>query len=329
MYIAVTHKKGSTHYQLRHSCEVNNRLGYLNLFDLGSNPARFIKYPGGNAFYIDEAIEDALTSLGIEYDTDELEDLFWHWLDPEIKYAVRHFRNRSDRIKNRSAHDYEGLTTDIQPFDKRRMHFLKFGSMDQGPVANMPPALFKDLAYQSRDEIEQGFLRQESILKPHEVKSYVYTIFDLQSFFSSFMAKKMPHVLDQKKVEAHLLEEICRVNSLLFNKKNELDGYLKRYLIMFFDYQYADTTLLDDLAKDFMFRHHFYTPKPPPNIPVRNALKIFKLTQKEFRQMDKKELTQHYRNLARNCHPDVGGSHDACVELNTAYESLLERISKN
>ncbi len=96
---------------------------------------------------------------------------------------------------------------------------------------------------------------------------------------------------------------------------------------MFFDHQYADTQLLDDFANAFMFRQRFHTPKPPRNIPVRNALKIFQLNKKTFKAMSKKQLTKHYRRLARKVHPDTGGSHEEFVELNNAYESLLSRIS--
>ncbi|MCP3898875.1 MAG: J domain-containing protein [Desulfobacteraceae bacterium] len=76
-----------------------------------------------------------------------------------------------------------------------------------------------------------------------------------------------------------------------------------------------------------MFRTRSQTPAPPKNIPVRNALKTFNLTKKAFMQMTKKELTKHYRALAKQIHPDTGGSNEEFVELNNAYESLLSRIS--
>jgi hypothetical protein len=324
MYIALTKKNGKASYELRCTCEVDDQLTHTVLFNLGDDPSKFIVYPGGNAYYFDESIDEVLSESNIDYDSDQLDLLFWPWLDPEIKYAVQSFRDRGDS-KTGTNRDHFTARTIIQAFDKRRTHFLKFGTMEQGPVENMPTALFKGLDIQSRDEIEQTFMSQERVLKAHELKSYVYTAFDLQSFFSSYMAAKMPHVLDQKKVETLFLKELCRLNALLFDKTDELDQYMRRYMIMFFDYQYADTTLLDDLAKDFMDRHRFHKPQKPANIPLRNALKVFRLTKKAFKVMSEKALNQYYRKLARTCHPDSGGSHDAFVELNNAYESLLSR----
>ncbi len=301
---------------------------HRDLFDLGPDPSLLIKYPGGNAFYFDEAMEDAISGNGATYDPDELEDIFWPWIRPDIKRAVDTFQNRSSKStrKKLTKKEKEALSARVHKFDKRRTHYFKFANMDQGPVENMPAVLFKDLATQSRDEIEQHFLKLEFSLKAHELKSYVYTVFNLQSFFSSFMAKKMPHALDQDKVDAHFLTKICRLNAELFNKKKFLDDYMIRYVIMFFDYHYANTTLLDDFAKEFMSRHQFFNPRPQKSITSRTACKIFNITQKEFKGMTKKCLTRLYRRLARQVHPDTGGSHKEFVELNNAYKSLLEKI---
>jgi hypothetical protein len=199
--------------------------------------------------------------------------------------------------------------------------------MDQGPIENMPVVLFRGFPTQSRDEIEQSFLKQEFSLKSHELKSYVYTIFNLQNFFSGFMAKTMPHALDQERVDHHFLEEICRINGNLFHKKDFLDDYMIRYLIMFFDHAYANTTLLDDLAHAFMSRRRNFTaPTPQAALSTRQACKAFHLTRKEVAALTKKGLTRQYRKLARQVHPDTGGSHEKFVELNLAYESLLKKI---
>ena len=330
MYIAYKKNKGRSRYILRESCTLKDQLTYRDLFDLGSDPAKFIKYAGGNAFYFDEAIDEALFKADADYDSDELEDLFWPWIKPDIKRAIDTFRNRSSdsNYKKLDKRQKEYISSQVHSFDKRRAHFLKFGNMDQGPLENMPAALFKDLVFQSRDEIEQRFLREEFALKPKELKSYVFTVFDLQSFFSGFMAKKMPQVLDQNKVETYFLKEICKRNKKLFDKETHLDEYLIRYIIMFFDHTYADTTLLDDLTRDFMARHRFFKPPPRKSITTRKAYKIFNLTRKQLRTMTRKCLTGKYRKLARKVHPDTGGSHEKFVELNDAYETLLEKITR-
>jgi len=43
--------------------------------------------------------------------------------------------------------------------------------------------------------------------------------------------------------------------------------------------------------------------------------------------MSKSRLTRIYRKLAREHHPDHGESHDKFVEINNAYQILLEKIN--
>jgi hypothetical protein len=328
MYIAYKKNHGQSQYILRESCIIDSQLTFRDLFDLGSDPSLFVKYPGGNAFYFDEKMEDILSESGADYDSDEIEDLFWPWIRADIRRAIETFKSRSSNKhhKNLTKREKNQIAAQVHNFDKRRTHFLKFGNMDQGPVENMPAVLFKDVIHQSRDEIEQYFLKQEFSLKPHELKSYVYTVFDLQSFFSDFMAKTMPHVLDQEKVDEYFSKEICRLNIELFNKDTHLDEYMIRYSIMFFDHSYADTTLLDDFAKSFMSRHRFFKPRPKKSITTDKACKIFNITKKELKTMTKKNLSKLYRRLARQVHPDTGGSHEEFVKLNNAYQRLSSII---
>jgi len=328
MYIAIEKNNGQAHYFLRESCTIEEQLTFRTLFDLGPDPSAYIIYAGGNAFYFDETMEDTLAGYNSDYDSDELEDLLWPWIRPDIRRAIDTFRNRSSTSgrKKLSAKEKKQIAVHVHSFDKRRIHYLKFANMDQGPVENMPAVLFKNLVRQSRDEIEQHFLKQEFALKAHELKSYVYTVFDLQYFFSGLMAKRMPHVLDQEKVDHYFLKELCHLNNELFHSSTWLDDYLIRYLIMFFDHQYANTTLLDDFAKDFMFRNRSFKPRRQKSISIKNACKVFKITPEIFQQLTSKELTRHYRELARKVHPDTGGTHEQFVELNTAYESLSEKI---
>ncbi|MBF0258289.1 MAG: J domain-containing protein [Desulfamplus sp.] len=140
------------------------------------------------------------------------------------------------------------------------------------------------------------------------------------------LSKKMPHALDQDKVDRFFLEEICLLNKTLFNKDALLDDYLIRYVIMFFDYSYADSKLLDELAQDFMNRHRVFTPRPQKTVTTSNACKIFNITRAHLDTLTKKSLTKLYRDIARQVHPDTGGSHEKFVELNNAYETLLEKV---
>lgn len=330
MYIATEQYKNQAHFFLRETVEKDGRLTHRTLYDLGSTPSGVIKYPGGNAFYFDEALEDELHRIGVNFSDDALEDLFWPWLRPDIRRAIETFQSRGKNSREPlSGARKQEIASCVHFFDKRRAHFLKFGSMDQGPIENMPPVLFKHLLNCSRDEIEQAFLSQERRLSAHELKSYVFTVFDLQSFFQSILAKKMPQALDQEKVDTYFAKELCRLNKNLFQKERRLDDYMIRYAIMFFDHQYTDTKLLDEMARDFIFRHRYHRQSPMvKKTPIRQACKIFEINKSELKTLTKKELTKRYRRLARKVHPDAGGSNDQFVKLNDAYKSLLTRINK-
>lgn len=330
MYIARIQDKTARRYVLRESVNHNGTMVSRDLFDLGESPGQWIRYPGGNAFYLDEEMVYELLDTSDTFDADHLEDLFWPWVRPDIRRAVESFRNRSvnrSRPARLTDREKETILKTTQPFDMRRAHYLKFGNMDQGPIFDMPAVLFKGLRDKSRDEIEQEFLSQESRLKDRELKSYVYTIFDLQRFFRGFMAKKMPHALNQEKVETFFLDELCDINQRLFDRTDHLHPYMNRYLIMFFDHAYADTVLLEELKNDFIFRHRFFRQPPPrPTVSGKKARMVFNIDKQTMKTMSRRELTRRYRELARKHHPDKGGSHDAFVELNNAFQALLKKI---
>lgn len=329
MYIARQKSGSGWNYTLKSSCVIHNELTCTEIFDLGSDPALFIKYTGTNGFYFDETLENAIGDSGFGDNPDEIEDLLWPWIRKDIRLAVETFRHRSSKREFRrlTTAQKKEIKKQVHWFDKRRAHFLKFGHMAQGLTENMPPALFKHLPGCCRDEIEQRFMQQELKLKSHELKTYVYTVFDLQRFFQSFMAEKMPHVLDQTKVEEFFHRELCRLNKDLFNLTTHPHPYMVRYIIMFYDYLYADSTLLDDFAQSFMNRHRFFKVKPKNPIPVGKALTLFGLTPDRLKTISKEELTRTYRKLARRAHPDTGGSEEEFIELNDAFSQLREQLS--
>lgn len=328
MYIACHKIKSKWNYTLKSSCTIGDELQSITIFDLGQDPSIFIKYTGTNGFYFDERIEQAIIDSGLKPDSDEIEDLLWPWINNDIRYAVETFKHRSSKtgFKRMTSDQKKQIRNQVHWFDKRRAHFLKFGSMAQGSVEKMPPVLFKQLPGCCRDEIEQSFLQQELRLKPHELKSYVYTAFDLQRFFNSFMAKKMPHVLDQKKVETFFHQELCQLNEELFNLTSHPHEYMIRYIIMFYDYLYTDSTLLDDFAKAFMDRRRVFKTKPKNPVPIQKALTLFNITGVQLKTLTKEKLTRMYRKLARTVHPDTGGSEEKFVELNDAFNQLLDNI---
>lgn len=331
MYLAKVKKNRQFTYILRESVREGEQIVARDIFDLGPSPGAWIDYPGGNAWYLSPDLESKISRLAHTFDSEALEELFRPFIRPSIRRATRTFRQRAaKRYTPMTRVQKETIARQVHAFDKRRAHFLKFGNMDQGPLVNMPAVIFKHVYNKSRDEIEQRFMDQERVLRPRDLKSYVYTVLDLHRFFKGFMAKQMPHTLDQDKVEAFFIQELCLLNKELFGLTSHLHEYLIRYAVMFFDHTYGDSVLLDDMAKDFQFRQRNQRFKPRDTtrqLTLSQAFKIFNLTAKALASMDKKALTREFRRLAREHHPDKGGSHDKFVELNNAYQTLLEKIS--
>ncbi|MFH1153950.1 MAG: J domain-containing protein [Pseudomonadota bacterium] len=334
MYIARHRRNRSLCYFIRRSLQVGGQYIHQELMSLGPDPARFVIYPGGNAFYIDETISQALKALedqSISVDSDTLEALFWPFIRPDIKRAVETFSSRttgSGKPGRLNPQEIETIRLNVPAFDKRRLHYLKFGKMDQGPVAGMPPVLFRNLTGKSRDELEQMFMTQEQNLEASEYKSYVYAAFNLQQFFSGFLAKGMPQAMDPERVDACFLDELCHINQVLFNAKKDagLHDYLVRYLIMFFDHDYAHSTVLDDFTRDFMARHRGFRPPGAGKVMTNaTALGLLNLTKAEFDALNRRGLIGHYRKMARTLHPDTGGDHETFVHMAEAFQSLLKQ----
>lgn len=327
MYLArVTLGRGAT-YILRESVASGNTFESRDICELGPRPGNWIDYPGGNAWYVSPELSDRVCRRAKHFDPDRLEALFHPFIRPDIRSATEAFRQRGRPFVRTTRQEKEALALATHAFDKRRAHFLKFGNMDQGPLAAMPPVLFKQFRNKCRDEIEQHLMVQEMRLSSRELKSYVYTIFDLQRFFNSFMAKKMPHVLDQDRVEAFFIKEICTLNQDLFGLADRLHPYMVRYLIMFFDHTYEETMLLEDMERDFRYRRRFFAQPARPSVSRARAREIFGLSRERLNQMDKKNLTRRFRQLARKHHPDKGGDHDRFVEINEAYQALLAKLA--
>ena len=333
MYLAKLRIKGKINYVIRESYKSEGGFLSRDLFDLGNDPSRYIVYPGGNAYYFDNIIEDQLQKLDVTPVAEELDDIFWPFLDPEIKRNIETFRHR-DRKRGPSEklgpERAAAIQNSVHIFDKRRIHYLRFGITDQGYIGRIPAKLLKGLVGKSRDEIEQNFMVMEHLLKPAELKKYIYVIFDLQRFFKEMIAKKLPEGLDQNKVDRHFIEEICLLNQnrVFWGGKLPLETlheYLIRYVTMFFDNDFGYSTFLDDYVKDFMNRHRFYrSPQPKETVSLDEANTIFGLKKETLKHMTQRGLARLYRRLAQKHHPDTGGEHESFVKLTAAYHRLLK-----
>jgi hypothetical protein len=298
-----------------------------DLVELGPDPGEYIVYPGGRSYYIDPELEDIIRSRGGDPDPDQLDDLFWPFVDQDVRHAVEAFRRRQAPFE---PPDIRERSQPVHLFDKRRIHFLRFGRMDQGPIGRVPAKIFRPVRNRSRDEIEQHFLQAERILKPHEQKAYVFVIFDLQRFFSQSFARIMPQGLDQEMVDRYFMEEICRLNDNSdfwagMQETDRLRDYLLRYLFMYYDHDYGQDRFMEDIVRQFMDAHRRHRwPTRAPKVSLASASAIFGVTAETLTQMDRRALSRLFRQKAMQLHPDQGGRQRDFVRLSEAYKSLLQ-----
>jgi hypothetical protein len=332
LYLALEKVNGKTRYFIRESYRQADFFLSRDLLDLGADPGSYIVYPGGNSFYIDLVVEDRLTDMGTKADPDELEDIFWPFVHPEIRRILEPFRGRQKRhqASRRKKRPENIIGTQLHIFDKRRMHYLRFGQMDQSDIGRLPIKFFRILHDKSRDEIEQALMTMETVLTPREYKAYTYVIFDLQQFFFESYAKNTPLMLRIDKVDEHFIERVCRLNtdrSFWTGMKtgDNLHDYLVRYVFMYFDHDFASGSLMEDYLRHFInSRRDYRVPDATFAFTFQKASTAFGETEEVLKKMSRKEFARLYRLKALELHPDKGGDHDEFVKLTEAYHALLK-----
>jgi hypothetical protein len=327
MYLAAVPEKQWYRFVIRESYWDRDCYRSRDLVDLGPDPAQYILYPGGRAYYIDPDLEDRIRDQGTEPDPDNLDDLLWPFVDKEIRHAVGAFRERQAPPAAPAAHANQ---QPVHLFDKRRVHFLRFGRMDQGSIGRVPAKLFRPIRNRSRDEIEQYFLQSERILKAHERKAYVYVIFDLQRFFSEMCAKAMPEALDPEAVDTYFLQELCRLNVdeafwAGMPRQDHLRPYLVHYLTMYFDLDYGRSNVLENLFNQFRNAHRRHKwPETKNRVSFTTASSIFGVAADTLKQMNRREFSRLFRQKAMELHPDQGGRPRDFIRLSEAYKSIMQ-----
>ncbi len=331
MYLAEYNSAGGRRYVLRDSRFDKKKECWRSrdLLDLGGAPWKYIEYPGGNAFYINEFVTGELAARNIAYDLAELEELFWPFVRKEIREKLEPFHCRARR-KSRKRDPKGPGGREVPIFDKRRLCYLRSGTVDQRAVGRMPSRYFTPLANKSRDEIEQFFLGLEKVLQPQEYKQYVYVAFDLQRYFRSSAARSIPQALDRDDLDRYFLRDLCRLQEdeafwAGFDKSGSLHPYLVRYAVMFFDYEFDGGSAWDEYLQNIINARRFFRPPPPEKISASKIEEIFELSEEELRRMDRSELTKLFRKKAHAHHPDKGGEHDSFVRLAEAYRQLLQK----
>lgn len=328
MYIAQILRSRPPRYVLRASCPAAGGWCSRDLLELGGDPGRWIVYPGGNAFYVDPAVEERAAEAGVRTDGDELEEVFWRFVRPDIRRVIEPLRERR-RPRNRTPAAPEaagGAAYHI--FDRRRIHYLRYGQMDQGGLGRVSPRLFRVLDRRCRDEIEQYFLQAEQVLRARERKAYLYVAFDLQRFFHQACARTMPQALDPEELDRRFLEALCALqDDAAFwagtPPAKVLRPYLVRYAVMYFDSDFAAVDPLAEIYRRFMDDHRRHRPPEPPPVPLEEAAGFFGIAPEALRSMTRREVTRLFHRKAMELHPDRGGRHADFIRLAEIYRDVV------
>jgi hypothetical protein len=326
MYLARKTINSQLHYYIRDTYQDGRCLKSRDVFYLGTDPSRYIVYTSGHGYYFDEVIEETLAQFDLYPDQDELERVFWDFLDPEIKRVIVGFQRSYAEPK--PALQHTGPPPHL--FDKRRLHFLRFAEMGQRNLDRLPAKIFRVLYGKSRDEIEQYFWEQERILRPHEKKAYIYTIFDLQRFFPERTAAGRPQGLSQNKMDDFFIEAICKLNAdetfwSGMAISDRLSEYLVKYAVMYFDYGFPEVSPLQHDLYEFMNRHRSYIPPKKVRLNMADAARLFETRWEKLKGMDIRSLTRLYRKMALKHHPDRGGKQETFVKLTRYYQGIVSK----
>ena len=324
MYLARRRHGDRIHYAIRESYQDGEYWKSRHLIDLGTDPTRYIHYPGGNGYYYAPEILDALAEKGLEMDQSSLDPIFFEFLSPHIRRVIEGF-DRGLRTARQPAVAETAMTSSVHTFDKRRFHFLRFGPRPRQQIHRQPAKIFRSLQNKSRDELEQYFLYSESSLRLQEKPIYVATIFELNRFVPN-PGSDEPVVIQ---LDSYFMDSLCRLacdRIFWFGEPDHdnLSEYLTKYAIMYFDYERPQRPAAYEYIRNFINRHKTYQPPKRVRQNIRWAEKIFELSWEELKRLPKASLSRRYRRLSLKHHPDHGGDPILFDRLTQIYKHLLE-----
>lgn len=334
MYLATLTRGRTTRFEIRRSIpgEDHRYVDYQVVFDLGSDPRRYIECLSDDICYFSSELEESLQKKTDARASLILEELLWDFLPAEERSRLGVFRHRGKaKVSPLSDEERTAIEREIHLFDRRRLYYLRYGAVDQSRIFRLNPKLYRPLLNKCRDEREFYLRDLEKSLQYNELKTYVFAVFDLQRHFTEGFSATMPEALDQVDIADFFIQDICALNSdrTFWRNGDEpefLHHHLTRYMIMFFDHGYGKRSLFDDFVREFMGHHRAFSwPDKKPTVSSSQAEKVFQTKWRSLQKMSRRELTRLYRKRAKELHPDSGGNHEEFIKLNGAYASLLAR----
>lgn len=335
MYLRRIQSGNGAFFVIRESVWLEDHWGYRDLAELGPDPGEFIELPGGNGFYFKAELEQALEQQGVVWSTEELEALFLPFLPPHIQRIIESFGGAAPKPggnwRELGPEQLRERQRKVHSFDLRRLHYLRCGRVDIGRLHGRAWKFVNILLDKGRDEIENLFDSMEPALRPHEIRPYIYTALDLQSYFGHHLLRNQPAALDPEKVDNYFLESICSLNrdqaffrGIPDHREQQLHPFLVKYLIRYFDHDYQYSRLHDEAMRQFMWQRQFRRPAGHRNrLSLEEACRHLGISRRQFDAMESKDLSRCYRSLAMKSHPDKGGDHEAFIHATEAYERLL------
>lgn len=269
------------------------------LFDLGTNPEKYITYYSDVAFSID--LEEYLEKAGRKTDQFELEKLFLRFLKPEAGRWVSFSINRRATQKRPPQKSFKA--EDFFWFDRIRLIAIKLDHREPKRVVDKKFPFYSKLLNKSRDEIENMLWDMEDNLNFRERSRYLLAIFGLQ---------RASTLEERDEIFLNTLCSIAKDSYFYMDLSPEevLSRYLSRYIWFYFDslpwrrapriYQHLENSLYRELSQTL-------------GISLETLL-----------ASSKKEVLKLFRKKILELHPDRGGSHEDFIRVRKLMEDFLK-----
>ncbi len=334
MYLARLPRGDGLFYVIRASFfdEAEAVYGFRDIFELGSDPARYIHRFAENAIYFDEALEDAVAREHGGEPTAVLEELLWDFLPAEERRIIGSFRRKpAPRLSQLSPMEQEEVAETVHIFDRRRLYYIRYGAVDQSRIYRLNDKLYRPLLQKSRDEKEYYFQVLERSLRAGEMKKYIFVIFNLQQNFDEIYRAFMPEALNQRRMDEVFVDELCRLNGdagfwQSSATDDSLHPHLRHYLLSYFDSGFESRSFDYEFYREFRAGHRkFSWPEKKVKVSEEEVSVLFGRTMTDLKKMSRDELGRLFRKKAKDHHPDGGGEAADFIKLRQVYENLKGR----